>query len=328
MACLTCCKHFPLGFEGLSIFGKKSTTVRKRAARPRSDDSDSDGTEINLESWIVEPPFELDNPALLKDEDEEEKVSIATSKDSGHFEGTVDPVTEATTSFAEDASATEIEPQARPRSETISTSTPSSEITHKPPEPEIVGDLEIKLAYKEKKKRLSVAIIKATGLPAKEHGGALGVRIQIALLPDKLQRGKTRIRLGQDVLFNEVFRFTNLTPAMLQTYALRFRLFGKDKSRQQLRIIGEKVFDLSCIDKDLASQLMCLKLNAKSAISEPVHPSRRSFFKKRTGSLDNDNSSLKINKDPRKARKLSTETIKTTGQVASLVGNNFGKGVL
>ncbi|XP_033100344.1 synaptotagmin-14-like [Anneissia japonica] len=325
MACLNCWKHLTLGIDGLSMFGKKTTTVHKRAARPRSDDFDSD-TEIDLESWVVEPPFEIDNKMMEDYQEPDENISIATSRDSGHFEGTPEPVPDTAPI---DIVSEEIQHQPRTRSETISTSAPStSEMYHPEPlKPETVGDLEITIGYKMKKKRLTVAIVKAKGLLPKEHGGALGIRIQIALLPDKLQRGKTRIRLGQDPLFNEVFRFTNLTSAMLQTYALRFRMFGKDKSRQQLRIIGEKVLDLSCLDKEAAPQVMSLSLNAKSVISDPVHPSKRSFLKKRTYSLDKDNS-LKINKDPRRARKLSTETVMTSRQVASLVGNSFGKGVI
>ena len=125
-----------------------------------------------------------------------------------------------------------------------------------PPEPPLIetsskedlGKLYFSISYDSQEVVLSLKIIKASGLPAKDFSGTSDPFVKILLLPDKKHKMETRIkRKNLNPTWNEVFRFEGFTHNKLLSRTLYLQVLDYDRfSRNDP--IGEIEIPLSDID--------------------------------------------------------------------------------
>ncbi|XP_072030374.1 uncharacterized protein [Amphiura filiformis] len=110
--------------------------------------------------------------------------------------------------------------------------------------PKVIGHLEVNLDYNEAGGRLKVAIMKASDLPNKQHGGFNKYRVRLSLRPKKQQSSKTRIRPVDDLVFRELFRFRQLPKEELPILELLFKIHGCGKYGKE-KLVGDAILNLS-----------------------------------------------------------------------------------
>lgn len=125
-----------------------------------------------------------------------------------------------------------------------------------PPEPPLIetsskedlGKLYFSIGYDSQEMVLSLKIIKASGLPAKDFSGTSDPFVKILLLPDKKHKMETRIkRKNLNPTWNEVFRFEGFPHNKLLSRTLYLQVLDYDRfSRNDP--IGEIEIPLSDID--------------------------------------------------------------------------------
>ena len=69
-------------------------------------------------------------------------------------------------------------------------------------------------SYDPGRGRMAITIHQAQEIPAKDRGGASYVQVRILLLPTKKQRYKTKVKLGENPVFNENFVFNKIPPGL------------------------------------------------------------------------------------------------------------------
>lgn len=125
-----------------------------------------------------------------------------------------------------------------------------------PPEPplldatskEQLGKLYFSLSYDSQYMVLTVKILKATGLPAKDFSGTSDPFVKIILLPDKKHKLETRVkRKNLNPTWNEVFTFEGFPHNKLLSRTLYLQVLDYDRfSRNDP--IGEIEIPLSDVD--------------------------------------------------------------------------------
>ena len=73
------------------------------------------------------------------------------------------------------------------------------------------GRLEVSFSYSPRKGRMEVTIHQAQEIPTKERGGANNTQVRLLLLPTKKQRHKTKVKPGENPLYEETFVFKNIS---------------------------------------------------------------------------------------------------------------------
>lgn len=68
--------------------------------------------------------------------------------------------------------------------------------------------------YNPAKGKMAITIHQAQDIPSKERGGASNTQVRILLLPTKKQRYKTKIKTGENPVFNENFVFNKIPQGM------------------------------------------------------------------------------------------------------------------
>ena len=137
-----------------------------------------------------------------------------------------------------------------------------------PPEPPLIessskedlGKIYFSISYDSGEMVLSLKILKATGLPAKDFSGTSDPFVKILLLPDKKHKMETRIkRKNLNPTWNEVFRFEGFPHNKLLSRILYLQVLDYDRfSRNDP--IGEIEIPLSDIDLGPTTLTFCKDL--------------------------------------------------------------------
>ena len=86
-----------------------------------------------------------------------------------------------------------------------------SDLQHEPPLISKCGSLEVTFSYIARKGKMQVTIHQAQEIPAKERGGANNTQVRLLLLPTKKQRHKTKVKQGDNPVFEESFVFSKIS---------------------------------------------------------------------------------------------------------------------
>ncbi|KAK7487111.1 hypothetical protein BaRGS_00021606 [Batillaria attramentaria] len=124
-----------------------------------------------------------------------------------------------------------------------------SDLQHEPPLISKCGSLEVTFNFDSAKSKMTITIHKAREIPAKDRGGANNTQVRVMLLPTKKQRFKTKVKEGQDPVYDETFTFSKVTPDEVPGMGLRFRLYGLERMRRE-RMIGESVIGFASLSLD------------------------------------------------------------------------------
>ncbi|XP_070179858.1 synaptotagmin-14-like isoform X2 [Littorina saxatilis] len=124
-----------------------------------------------------------------------------------------------------------------------------SDLQHEPPLISKCGSLEVTFSYEAAKCKMTVTIHRAREIPAKDRGGANSTQVRLMMLPTKKQRYKTKVKEGQEPVYEETFVFTKVTPDEVPGMGLRFRLYGLERMRRE-RMIGESVIGFASLNLD------------------------------------------------------------------------------
>ena len=137
-----------------------------------------------------------------------------------------------------------------------------------PPEPplpdscskEQLGKIYFSLSYDSQDMILTVKILKATGLPAKDFSGTSDPFVKIFLLPDKKHKLETRVkRKNLNPIWSEVFTFEGFPHNKLLSRTLYLQVLDYDRfSRNDL--IGEVLLPLSDVDLGPMPLTFCKEL--------------------------------------------------------------------
>ncbi|CAH3104665.1 unnamed protein product [Pocillopora meandrina] len=138
-----------------------------------------------------------------------------------------------------------------------------------PPEPPLIdqsstkedlGKVYFSISYDSQEMVLTLKIIKASGLPAKDFSGTSDPFVKILLLPDKKHKMETRIkRKNLNPTWNEVFRFEGFPHNKLLSRTLYLQVLDYDRfSRNDP--IGEIEIPLSDIDLGPMTLTFCKDL--------------------------------------------------------------------
>lgn len=110
------------------------------------------------------------------------------------------------------------------------------------------GKVLVSFTYMPAANKLNMKVIRMVDLPSVEVGGADTVQVHLCVLPMRKQRYRTKqIPVSQSqAIVNQTFLFVHMTSDMLDTSAIRLRVYGAQRFSK--RIIGETRVPLSKID--------------------------------------------------------------------------------
>ena len=113
-----------------------------------------------------------------------------------------------------------------------------------------LGRIHFTLAYDFSENTLSVGIIEAENVPAKDFGGYSDPYVRVMLLPDKRKKFETKVQKRTlDPVYNETFHFKNLPYSDIGNRILAMEVYDFDRFSGH-DIIG--IAKLPLIDVDLA----------------------------------------------------------------------------
>ena len=72
------------------------------------------------------------------------------------------------------------------------------------------GSLEMTFSYDSKRGKMAVTVHQAQDIPSVDRGGASHAQVRILLLPTKKQKFKTKVKSGQNPVYQENFIFKNI----------------------------------------------------------------------------------------------------------------------
>lgn len=106
--------------------------------------------------------------------------------------------------------------------------------------------LKLALLYSKTDLFLMLTVNELSGIPSKEDGGHDLVRVSITLLPEKKYRSKTKYQhvIEEVAVFNDSFKFSNVSRESLFSSAFRFRLYAKKSLAKEI-CIGEMIVQLA-----------------------------------------------------------------------------------
>nr|CAD7258540.1 unnamed protein product [Timema shepardi] len=116
------------------------------------------------------------------------------------------------------------------------------------------GHLETAFAYDAPMRKMTVRVLQARDIPAKDRGGASNTQVRLLMLPSKKQKHKTKIRHGDNPQFIESFLLHRVNPEDVNSMGVRFRLYGCERMRRE-RMIGECVVSFSYINLELETTM-------------------------------------------------------------------------
>ncbi|XP_052270221.1 synaptotagmin-14-like isoform X2 [Dreissena polymorpha] len=114
------------------------------------------------------------------------------------------------------------------------------------------GSLEVTFAYNPQKGRMSVTIHQAQEIPSKDRGGSNNTQVRLLLLPTKKQRHKTKVKQGDNPIYEESFVFNKISEEDVTGFGIRFRLYGVERMRRE-RMIGESIIGFASLSLESPS---------------------------------------------------------------------------
>ncbi|XP_034231692.1 synaptotagmin-16 [Thrips palmi] len=137
------------------------------------------------------------------------------------------------------------------------------------------GQLEVSFAYDAPMRNMTIHLMQARDIPARDRGGASHTQVRIVLLPTKKQRLKSKVRHGENPQFMESILFNRINPEDVNSMGVRFRLYGCGRMRRE-RFIGESIVSFSAINLESETNVwlnlepranMALKTSASDLLS-------------------------------------------------------------
>ncbi|XP_068083760.1 synaptotagmin-14 [Anabrus simplex] len=116
------------------------------------------------------------------------------------------------------------------------------------------GHLEVAFAYDAPIRKMTVRVLQARDIPARDRGGATHTQVRLLLLPGKKQKHKTKIRSGDTPQYMESFLLHKINPEDVNSMGVRFRLYGCERMRRE-RMIGECMVSFSSINLELETTM-------------------------------------------------------------------------
>ncbi|CAH1163862.1 unnamed protein product [Phaedon cochleariae] len=112
------------------------------------------------------------------------------------------------------------------------------------------GHLEIALLYDAPMRKMTVHVLQARDLPARDRGQPAQTQVRLILLPSKKQKHKTKIRSGENPQYMESFVLHRVNPEDVNSMGVRLRVYGCERMRRE-RLIGEAVVSFANINLEL-----------------------------------------------------------------------------
>uniref|UniRef100_A0A8C4Q8B9 Synaptotagmin 16 n=1 Tax=Eptatretus burgeri TaxID=7764 RepID=A0A8C4Q8B9_EPTBU len=103
------------------------------------------------------------------------------------------------------------------------------------------GTLAVQMDFCKRTQKVSVLLEKVVDLLPRERTGATAWQIHLVLLPMKRQRFRSSVQRGDELTFDETFRFSGIEDSELARYGVRFRLYAM-RSINRERLMGESLF--------------------------------------------------------------------------------------
>ncbi|XP_076463797.1 uncharacterized protein LOC143295972 isoform X2 [Babylonia areolata] len=122
-----------------------------------------------------------------------------------------------------------------------------SDLQHEPPLISKCGSLEVTFTYLAVRGRMTVHVQRAREIPTKDRGGANSTQVRLMLLPTKKQRFKTKVKEGEEPVFDETFVFSKIFTDELEGLGVRFRLYGLERMRREY-MIGESIIGFASLN--------------------------------------------------------------------------------
>ncbi|PSN34690.1 Synaptotagmin-16 [Blattella germanica] len=116
------------------------------------------------------------------------------------------------------------------------------------------GHLEVAFAYDAPMRKMTVRVLQARDIPARDRGGATHTQVRLVMLPSKRQKHKTKVRQGNNPQYMESFLLHRVNPEDVNSMGVRFRLYGCERMRRE-RMIGECVVSFTSINLELETTM-------------------------------------------------------------------------
>ncbi|XP_069688694.1 synaptotagmin-14 isoform X2 [Periplaneta americana] len=116
------------------------------------------------------------------------------------------------------------------------------------------GHLEVAFAYDAPMRKMTVRVLQARDIPARDRGGATHTQVRLVMLPNKRQKHKTKVRQGNNPQYLESFLLHRVNPEDVNSMGVRFRLYGCERMRRE-RMIGECVVSFTSINLELETTM-------------------------------------------------------------------------
>ncbi|XP_071162833.1 synaptotagmin-14-like isoform X4 [Mytilus edulis] len=127
-----------------------------------------------------------------------------------------------------------------------------SDLQKEPPLISKCGSIEMTFSYDPKRGRMAITVHQAQEIPSVERGGASHAQVRIVLLPTKKQKFKTKVKSGQNPVYQESFVFSKIPQEEVHSMGIRIRLYGVERMRRE-RMIGESIIGFASLNLDSAS---------------------------------------------------------------------------
>ncbi|XP_052699522.1 synaptotagmin-16-like isoform X2 [Crassostrea angulata] len=268
------------------VLKRYQSTLKQRGSIQRSDTRQSISKSYSTSAKKKSSTFES-QASLIKQKKSESPAALSSGEEDGgtvspervrpvvkHGEGSQESLTTSTTGSQqhlvyenkaydqEDRMSTQEEGMSSVRSESMLPGAEDEDDEHlfdvsdmDREEPSLIskcGSLEMTFKYNPAKGKMAITIHQAQDIPSKERGGASSTQVRILLLPTKKQRYKTKIKTGENPVFNENFVFNKIPQEEAHDMGMRIRLYGMERMRRE-RMIGETIIGFASLNLDVTS---------------------------------------------------------------------------
>lgn len=110
----------------------------------------------------------------------------------------------------------------------------------------IAGKILIQFTYMPAANKINLSVIRAQDMPPVERGGSENIQVHLCVLPQRKQRFRTKAVTTTKGVFNETFQFIHMTIDLVESCAIRLRVYGTQRFSK--RLIGEAKVPLSQVD--------------------------------------------------------------------------------
>lgn len=127
-----------------------------------------------------------------------------------------------------------------------------SDLQKEPPLISKCGSIEMTFSYNPNRGKMAITVHQAQEIPSVDRGGASHSQVRILLLPNKKQRYKTKVKSGQNPVYQESFIFNRIPLEEVHSMGIRIRLYGVERMRRE-RMIGESIIGFASLNLESAS---------------------------------------------------------------------------